>query len=84
MHNRSNVYICPRGKLFIVDSAGERVDDIDIPYNTLILPGQTREIPVSLTKGKTYADKCNLEAIVDYSRDNNKILIRKKVYFITD
>jgi len=84
MHNRGNVYVCPRGKLFIIDSSGERVDDIDIPYNTLILPGQTREIPVPLAKGKIYANKCNLEAVVDYSRDNNKILIRKKVSFVTD
>jgi hypothetical protein len=84
IHNKSNVFICPRGKLFINNSSGERVDDIDIPYNTLILPGQSRNIPLNLSKGRTYADKCSFEAIVDYSRDNNKLLARKKVPFVTD
>lgn len=84
IHNRSNVYICPRGKLFVNNPGGERVDDIDIPYNTLILPGQSRDIALNLSKGKTYAGNCDLEAVVDYSRDNNKILARKKVQFTAD
>ena len=84
IHNLSNVYICPRGKIFVSDPSGERIDDIDIPYNTLIPPGQLRDIPLNLSKGKTYAGNCNLEAIVDYSRGNNKILARKKVPFVTD
>lgn len=84
IHNRSNVYICPRGKVFINDPSGARVDDVDIPYNTLILPGQSRDIPMYLSKGKTYASNCNLEAVVDYSRGNKKILARKEVSFTAD